>query len=71
MQNDDYEKWITVQRAVIITGFAVWKIYGAINTGLIPCKTFFNSRKHVRVSDIERAMSSINGTDDNNGGDNE
>ncbi|QRY67286.1 helix-turn-helix domain-containing protein [Ensifer sp. PDNC004] len=51
------EPMLTVQKAAEILGVRVWALRRAVKSGTIPAYTPFNSRKLVRLSEVEAAIS--------------
>lgn len=53
---DITEPLLTFRQAAVASGVPYWKILGAANAGLIPTYQLLNSRRYVRMSDIERLL---------------
>lgn len=53
----DPDALLTFREAASIVGIPYFKIQRAAKAGLIPTYSLFNSRKYVKLSDIQRAMS--------------
>jgi predicted site-specific integrase-resolvase len=49
------EPFRTVKQAAAITSIPTWKIYRALKVGDIPTYKLLNSRRYVKISDIQRA----------------
>ena len=50
------EKMFTVKEAAEHLGIQKWKLYRALKNGLVPYHTLLNSRKLVRLSEVEAAI---------------
>lgn len=50
------ERMFTVNEAAAQLGFPRWKLYRAIKNGLVPYHTLLNSRRLVRLSEVEAAI---------------
>ena len=50
------EKLYTFQKAAAALNIHTWKIRRAVKRGLVPSYTLLNSRRLVRISDIEAAL---------------
>ena len=47
---------LTVKQAAAALNLPSWKIRRATNAGLIPCYHLFNSKRYVKLAEIEAAM---------------
>lgn len=50
------ERMFTIGQAADLLGIPRWKLYRAVKYGLVPCHRILNSRKLVRLSEIEAAI---------------
>lgn len=72
MQEERYthpkpEKMFTVNEAAAQLGLPKWKLYRAMKNGLVPYHTLLNSRKLVRLSEVEAAIQQNLGLDQEGG----
>lgn len=63
LQPQPVNKLHTVKEAARAVGIPYWKILRAVNAGIIPSYRLLNSRRYVKLADIEQAM-----TEGQNGG---
>jgi excisionase family DNA binding protein len=52
----DFEPFLTIKGAATALGVRYWLLLGAVNNGDIPCYRLGNSRRRVRLSEIEAVM---------------
>ena len=55
-QIDSVERLLTLKEAASELGIPYWKLLRASNAGLIPTYTLLNSRRLVRLSEINRVI---------------
>ena len=52
----EVEHNLTMKQAAYKVGIPYWKIQRAAKSGLLPTYQLLNSRRYVRISDIERVL---------------
>jgi excisionase family DNA binding protein len=50
------EKYITMKQAAFFLGLPYWKIQRAVKAGQLPSYQLFNSRRLVRLSEVEASI---------------
>lgn len=50
------EKLLTIKQASTLCGIPYWKLLRAVNAGSIPSYTLLNTKRYLKLSDIERAI---------------
>jgi len=54
--NQHPERMFTIGQVADILGIPRWKLYRAVKYGLVPCHRILNSRKLLRLSEVEAAI---------------
>jgi excisionase family DNA binding protein len=52
MSKDNPEKFYTIKEAASLLGLKYWQLQRPVKQGMVPSYTFGNSRKHVRLSEV-------------------